>query len=122
MKAFIAILLLILIASCSKENFEIDNLNGNKIEALGHAGMGYSSLYPINSAESILNALSIGADGSEIDVQLTKDNVLVAFHDENMGSSTKLEGLVRDHTWSEIENTTYKSTQYLPYSIVRSID
>ena len=113
------ILALVFLASCTKENFEIDNLNVNRIEALGHAGIGFSSLYPINSAESILNALNIGADGTELDIQLTKDNILVAFHDENLGNSTNLEGLVRDHTWEEIKNSAYQSTQYLPYNIVR---
>jgi len=93
-----------------------------RIEVLGHAGMGISSLYPINSAESILSAINIGADGTELDIQLTKDNVLVAFHDENLGFSTNLEGFVRDYTWEEIKNTSYNSTQYLSYSIVRISD
>ena len=119
MKYLTFIFTLALLCSCTKENFEIDNLNGNRIEALGHAGMGFSSLYPINSAESILNAINIGADGTEIDIQLTKDNILVAFHDNNLGNSTNLEGLIRDYTWEEIKAAHYQSTPYLHYNIVR---
>jgi len=115
--AFIFVVLFL--ASCKKHNFEIDNLNGNRIDALGHAGMGLSSLYPINSAESVLNAISIGANGTELDIQLSKDNILVAFHDENLNNSTNLEGFIRDYTWEEIKNASYNSTQYLSYKITR---
>ena len=118
--AFIFVVLFL--ASCKKHNFEIDNLNGNRIDALGHAGMGLSSLYPINSAESVLNAISIGADGTELDIQLSKDNILVAFHDENLNNSTNLEGFIRDYTWEEIKNASYNSTQYLSYKITRASD
>lgn len=116
------IFIAVILASCSKENFDIDNLNGNRIEALGHAGMGVSNLYPINSAESILNAINIGSDGTEIDLQLTKDNILVAFHDGQLGASTNMEGSIRDYTWEELKNTSYNSTQYLAYNIVRISD
>ena len=85
MKEFIYISLLsILLFSCQVEDFELNNLNGNRIDALGHGGMGISNLYPSNSAESILNCLYLGATGTEIDIQMTSDGVLVLFHDEEL--------------------------------------
>ena len=80
--------------SCKKNKEEILNLNNNKIDVLGHAGMGISSLYPINSAESLLACLHSGADGTELDVQLTMDNVLVAFHDASLSDKTNLSGII----------------------------
>lgn len=122
MKYIWYISLFLSLSSCSKKEFNIENLNGNRIEALGHGGMGISNLYPLNSAESILNCLNLGANGSEIDVQLTKDNVLIAFHDEDLSSTTELLGKVRNHTWEEIRSSQYNSTQYLNYNIIRIED
>src|SRR5215217_6535474 len=61
--------------SCSKDPalWKTSNLNGDSITVLGHGGMGNKSLYPIDSHRSIAAALEMGADGSEMDVQLTSD-------------------------------------------------
>ena len=112
-------LLSILIFSCQVESFEINNLNGNKIDALGHAGMGISDLYPSNSAESILNCLNLGATGSEFDVQMTSDGVLVLFHDDQLEGSTDIEGVIHELTWNEIKDGVYDEVPYSTYDIVR---
>ena len=114
----ILISFLIVTLSCSKEEFDIQNLNGNKISALGHSGMGNRSAYPRNSYESLTKSLNLGADGIEIDLQLTKDNVLIAFHDEDLSESTNIKGLVRSLTWSEIQNAYYTNPLYTSYSII----
>ena len=108
--------------SCKKNKEEILNLNNNKIDVLGHAGMGISSLYPINSAESLLACLHSGADGTELDVQLTMDNVLVAFHDASLSDKTNLSGIIRQHTWLELQDGNYNTIPYLTYKIVRISD
>ncbi len=123
MKEFIYISLLsILLFSCQVEDFELNNLNGNRIDALGHGGMGISNLYPSNSAESILNCLYLGATGTEIDIQMTSDGVLVLFHDEELGGSTNLEGLIHEHTWDEIKDGVYDEIPYSAYKIIRFDD
>lgn len=119
----ISFLLILLLISCSEErrHFEIRNLNDNTIGILGHRGMGKGSGYPDNTLESIGPALRIGADGTEIDVQITKDSVLVVFHDKELSDKTSCKGLVRDHDWAEIEQCAYDTP--LPQDIhVISVD
>lgn len=89
---------------------------------LGHAGMGIGHTYPMNSLESILNCLSLGADGTEIDVQMTKDGVLVAYHDETLDSKTNISGRIYNKTWDEIKDARYKNPQYGNYKLVRLED
>ena len=122
MKMILYISLILSLFSCKKNKTEILNLNNNRIDVLGHAGMGISSLYPINSGESLLACLYSGANGTEIDVQLTKDNVLVAFHDNTLDDKTNLSGIIREHNWSDLAEGTYNSTPYLGYKLVKIND
>lgn len=119
---YFALILLVLLFSCSKKKAEIINLNGNQIDVFGHAGSGISSTYPTNSFESIQHAFDLGATGSEMDVQLTKDSVLVIFHNETMDGNTTLSGRVRDLLWSEIASGQYDVTPYTNYKIWRVTD
>ncbi|MBL4862166.1 MAG: hypothetical protein JKY09_04005 [Crocinitomicaceae bacterium] len=122
MKKVYYIAFLLVLFGCNKDDFTISNLNDDSIVVLGHGGMGFNSLYPINSSESILKSLNSGADGTEIDIQLTKDNVLVAFHDEDLYDHTQLEGSIRAHTWEELEEAYYMSTPFLDYGLLRVED
>ena len=108
---FIAALLL---NSCSKDPplYQTENLNGNKISAFGHAGMGLGFKYPIDSYQSIEPCLRIGSDGSEMDVQMTKDCVLVAFHQWTLEEGTLCSGTINDKLWPEIWGCHHTS----PYS------
>jgi glycerophosphoryl diester phosphodiesterase len=121
MKKLLFCTLLLFVGSCKKEKWNIVNLNGNTILALGHGGMGLGNTYPMNSAESILQCLNLGADGTEFDVQLTADSVLVLFHDSELSESTNLKGVINSMTWSEVKNAHYEPAPYLNYSII-SID
>lgn len=106
--------------SCEKEEifFEISNLNRDMITILGHGGMGIASTYPMNSFESIVNCINLGTDGSEMDVQMTKDGVLVAFHDYDLSTKTDLKGVVNSLTWDQIKNGYYNETPYVTYGII----
>lgn len=101
----------LLFLSCNngRAPYEVQNLNGNKISILGHRGMGANYKYPGNSFESIETALNLGVDGSEIDVQITKDSVLVIFHDKYLNKKTPFQGTIRDYDWAELERCTYRS-------------
>lgn len=70
---------------------------------IGHAGMGTGHAMLPNSGESILAALELGITGVELDVQLTADSVLVAFHDTQLEGSTTCTGLVNAMTWAELK-------------------
>lgn len=114
----LSIALLLVIASCQKLSITVPI----HTKILGHGGMGISSQYPINSMESILNALQIGADGFEVDVQLSKDGHLIAFHDQWMYNSTNLDEMINSKTWDEIENGFYTIFPHANYNIVRLED
>ena len=118
MKTTSVILILLFLFSCKKETFDIVNLNGNKISVLGHAGMGINHTYPINSYESVLNCLTLGADGTELDIQMTKDSVVILFHDEYLESSTNSSGQVFSKTWAEIKSSSYTDPLYANYKII----
>jgi len=107
-----------LLTSCDKHEHTIVNLNENQIMALGHGGMGLDHTYPMNSLESILKCLNAGMDGTEIDVQLTKDSVLIAFHDVDLSNRTNLNGLVNEHNWSDLEDAIYMESPFLGYKIL----
>lgn len=117
-KILLFFLIFSIIISCKKEEFNIVNLNGNRITALGHAGMGVGNTYPMNSYESILKCLNLGMDGTELDVQMTKDSVLVAYHGQDLSFDTNLKGHINSLSWNEIKNTHYTQTPYLDYSII----
>lgn len=67
------------------------------------AHRGYSGLYPENTMLSFQKAVEAGCDEIELDVQLTKDNVLVIIHDESIKRTTDGEGLVRKYTFEELQ-------------------
>ena len=117
MKNFLYILLIFHFSSCQKEMFNINNLNGD-ILVMGHGGMGVSHAYPMNTFESILYCINLGVDGTEIDVQMTKDGVLVAYHDKELSNKTNKCGLVNDFYWNNLQSAYYTSVPYLNYSIL----
>lgn len=101
-------LLLLLFNSCEKEeDFNVQNLNHNVIMILGHGGMGDLYKYPNNSLEAIHPVIGIGADGTEVDVQLSKDSVLVLYHDEDLERGSNCAGYISDYTFSEISYCRY---------------
>jgi len=117
-KTIIFFLIVCNLLSCKKEEFHISNLNGNKITALGHAGMGIGDTYPMDSYESIIKCLNLGMDGSEFDVQLTKDSVLIAYHNKDLSENTNVKGFVNSLNWNELQDAFYTETPYLNYSII----
>lgn len=68
----------------------------------GHRG--YSAKYPENTMLGFRKAVEIGADGIELDVQLSCDGVPVIFHDERMERMTGKGGLLRDFCFKELKN------------------
>jgi len=49
-------------------------------------------------------AIQLKADGIETDIRVTKDNVLILFHDSNVKRTTNGTGEVSDLTWDYIKN------------------
>ena len=101
---------IVILASCKKHNFQIENLNGNKISVIGHGGMGINSAYPSNSLESILKCIDSGANGVEIDIQMTSDGVFLAFHDDFLENSTDGSGSIYNQAWGQTAGTDLRSS------------
>ena len=120
MENILLILFSILLVACNVSNptFDIQNLNRNEITVLGHRGMGKTHKYPGNTFEAIYTALNLGADGSEIDIQVTKDSVLVAYHNNDLSSLTNCKGKVIDFNWSELDSCVYTSEDGSSYSVI----
>lgn len=70
---------------------------------------------PENSISAIREAISEGADFAEIDIQTTKDNVPVLFHDINLkrinGSNREIKDLTYDEV-SKIDNGSYFNSEF----------
>lgn len=119
-KKYLPILILILFIVCSTSNlnFDIRNLNGNEITVLGHRGMSTNYKYPGNTYESISKALKIGANGVEMDVQVTKDSILVIYHNKDLNSLTDCHGRVNELNWSELKDCIYTTNDGSRYSVI----
>lgn len=66
------------------------------------AHRGGAKLAPENTMAAIDNGMSLGADGLEIDVQLSADGVPVVIHDPTLDRTTDRSGPVRELTASEL--------------------
>ncbi len=71
--------------------------------------MGIFYRFPINSQESIQQCFDIGSTGSEMDLQLTKDSVLVLFHDTKLEDGSTGNGIINDKNWDEIKDSYHKT-------------
>ena len=67
--------------------------------------------YPENSLEAIQSAIDMGVDMLEIDVQRTKDGVLMLMHDHNLDRTTTGTGNVADTNWEDIAKLNLKDYQ-----------
>lgn len=123
MKRFVLyFFVLFFVISCKKNHFTIQNLNNNQILIFGHGGMGETHVHPMDTYESFMKSLECGADGLEMDVQMTKDSVLIAFHNQTMDDNTQMKGLVNSYTWEELKNNYYKNPSFTKYYLVKIDD
>lgn len=70
------------------------------VRNLAHRGA--SGHAPENTLAAFRVAEQLGADGFELDVQVTRDGVPVVIHDETLNRTTNGRGLVIEHTLAEI--------------------
>ena len=82
-------------------------IKNNKI---AHRGVFNNKNIPENSLKAFEKAISMDFS-IELDVQLTKDNVLIVFHDDNLKRLTGLNKKVTDCTYLEIKNLTLLETK-----------
>ena len=70
---------------------------------VNYAHRGASEYAPENTMSSFKLGLEQGANGIETDVQMTRDGVMVLFHDDKLDRVTNASGAVGDYTLAELE-------------------
>lgn len=93
--------------------YSITSPNG-RISSISHRGD--VQHYPENSLEAILSAIMMGADIIEIDIRLTKDNIMVLMHDETLKRTTDWQyqkGKNGLPTSDRVEDWTYEQLREL---------
>ena len=70
------------------------------VSIFAHRGASHQA--PENTLEAFQKAVDQGVDGIELDVQMTKDQVLVVAHDEQLERVSNGKGDLRDHTLQEL--------------------
>jgi len=78
------------------------------------AHRGGPAYQPENTLAAFRNAIDIGVDWIEMDVQRTQDGVLVVFHDETVDRTTGSSGRVEDLTFGEIRALDAGSGEQVP--------
>lgn len=106
--------LTIFTSACNKLKIEkAENLYDGTVFVIGHGGAGFQSFnnpLPHNSLKSIKTAIiNQGADGVELDVQITKDGELILYHDNDLQSMTWCSGLVGSTESNNVLNCDYKT-------------
>ena len=74
----------------------------------GHRGA--SGYAPENTMAAFEKAVEMGADGIELDVQLTKDGELVVIHDETIDRVSDGSGWVKDYAYAKLIKHNFNRT------------
>lgn len=72
------------------------------MKTLIYAHRGASGHAPENTMAAFKLAIEEGADGIELDVQMSADGKLVVIHDETLERTTSGQGLVSKHTYDQL--------------------
>lgn len=113
------ILLLMLLAACTATK----PAENPKLLVLGHAGSGFfTPISPFNfrppsSWRGIRRALLRGADGVEIDLQMSRDSVVMLYHDQRMQDGSTGTGCISERTAAEITQARYRGG--FPYDLIQ---
>lgn len=74
------------------------------------AHRGASGYAPENSLEAFERAVRLGADGVELDIQMTRDGELVVIHDERIDRVSNGSGMVGEYTLSQLRQYDFNRT------------
>lgn len=94
MRLYFTTLMLMLFLFYSSNNAQVKNI----------AHRGGASLAPENTLAAFSNAISIGADYYELDVQISKDDSLMIMHDDTIDRTTNGTGSVSSLTYAQLRS------------------
>lgn len=106
------LLMLALVTGCSPPSV-------GTVRIIGHGGLGEGAVLPMNSAAALQGGLEARLDGVELDVQLSADGVLIAYHAEDLAELTACSGLVNAHPWSALERCAVTGSDGSPHRLQR---
>lgn len=89
-------------------NAEAVILQESRESFVNYAHRGASTYAPENTFLAFYTGIYMGANGIETDVKMTKDGVLVLFHDSTVTRLTGAEGSVSDYTLEELKQFTFE--------------
>ena len=95
-----------------KKNLEDIIEEESKTMFVNFAHRGASEYTPENTLLAFNLGMYMGANGIETDVQLTKDNVAVLFHDDTLNRVTGQEGSISDYTFDELQEFFVTKNEY----------
>ncbi|KAJ6596963.1 PLC-like phosphodiesterase [Mycena vulgaris] len=81
-------------------------------ECWGHRGA--SARFPENTMASFEAAIRDGVDGIESDVHVSKDGVVIMFHDPTLGRTTDFTGVIKDSNWYGPDGMQHARTKKEP--------
>src|SRR6516162_9363040 len=76
------------------------------IDIICHRGS--SELAHENTLEAFRATFLLGGDGNEFDIRVTRDGVLVVFHDDMLDRLLEAYGDVGDYTWGELQRFRFR--------------
>ena len=85
----------------------------SRVQVLAHRGL-VSDTAPENSLKAFADALAIGADVIETDVQCSKDGVAIIFHDDDLKRICGLDAKVSELNWQELKNIELGNQEKIP--------
>jgi glycerophosphoryl diester phosphodiesterase len=89
-----------------------ESINLPSVIVVGHGGAGFYAIqnsFPANSQASIEQALFMqGANGVEVDIQLTADGKIVLYHDDRLETSTTGVGYISEMKLEDLSSMTYR--------------
>lgn len=91
--------------NCDKINetyLLLEKIETSKINFVNYAHRGASQYYPENTLISFKKGIELGATGIELDLQKTKDNKIVIFHDDIIDNKSNGKGKISDYTYNEL--------------------
>ncbi len=112
--------IILMIAGCSKKQKLPD------VIVFSHAGTSLyeeRTFFPPNSLESIQHSIEfLDVDGVEVDIQLTRDSVLVLYHDLYIQTSANYSGCIGDYNWSDLKELNLNYSKYKIVKLKTALD
>lgn len=80
----------------------LEGIETSEARFINYAHRGASQYFPENTMIAFKKGIELGANGIELDLQKTKDNKIVIFHDDIIDNKSNGKGKISDYTYEEL--------------------